>query len=72
MGLMVLSIIGVALAMLIMAVGTIVSNRSLRGSCGGRLVLGPDGQPLTCDSCPRRERPDDHPHGAACGASDSA
>jgi hypothetical protein len=57
MGVILLSIIGVALAMLTMAVGAIVSNRCLRGSCGGREVLGFDGEPLTCDTCPLRDTP---------------
>ena len=55
MGVMLLSIVGVALVMLMMAVGAIFSNRCLRGSCGGRAVLGFDGQPLTCDTCPLRD-----------------
>lgn len=54
MGLILLSIIGVALAMLAMAVGALVSKRCLRGSCGGPEVLGADGKPLTCDACPRQ------------------
>jgi hypothetical protein len=48
----------IGLAMLAMAVGTIFSRRCLRGSCGGPDVLGPDGQTLTCDTCPRRRTPD--------------
>jgi hypothetical protein len=59
MGVILLSIVGVALAMLIMAVGAIFSNRCLTGSCGGRAVLGFDGQPLTCDACPRRGQVDE-------------
>lgn len=57
MGTILLSILGVALAMLMMAVGAIVSNRCLRGSCGGRDVLGLEGEPLTCDTCPLRDTP---------------
>ena len=45
----------IAFAMLIMAVGAIVARRSLRGSCGGLSVRGPDGEPLDCDACPYRE-----------------
>jgi hypothetical protein len=41
-------------AMLAMAVGVVFGNRCLRGSCGGPEVLGPDGEPLTCDACPHR------------------
>jgi uncharacterized protein len=56
MGLILLSTVAVALVMLMMAVGVIFSNRCLRGSCGGRHVMGIDGQPLTCDTCPQRDR----------------
>ena len=45
-------------AMLAMAVGVVFGNRCLRGSCGGPEVLGPDGQPLTCDACPHRPSTD--------------
>lgn len=46
-----------ALAMAGMAVGVIFSNKCLRGSCGGPEVLGPDGQSLSCDTCPLKEKP---------------
>lgn len=45
-----------AFAMLIMAVGVIFRRPCLRGSCGGPEVLGPDGQPLSCEACPRRHK----------------
>jgi hypothetical protein len=45
-----------ALAMLVMAVGVIFSGRCLRGSCGGPAVLDADGEPITCATCPHRER----------------
>lgn len=44
-----------AVAMLIMSVGVLFSGRCLRGSCGGPDVLGPDGEPLSCATCPRRK-----------------
>jgi hypothetical protein len=43
-----LSIVVVAVVMIAMAVGTIFSNRCLRGSCGGPEVLGPSGESLSC------------------------
>ena len=52
-----LSICIIGLVMLAMAVGTMFSNRCLRGSCGGPDVLGPDGAALSCGSCPRRQVP---------------
>lgn len=62
MGLILLTIIVVALAMLSMAVGAIFSNRCLRGSCGGPDVLGPNGELLTCDTCPLRPKPQGGAH----------
>lgn len=44
-----------ALAMTGMSLGVIVSNRRLQGSCGGEEVLGPDGNPLSCGACPKKE-----------------
>jgi hypothetical protein len=41
-------------AVLAMAVGVIFRRPCLRGSCGGPAVTGPDGEPLSCDHCPRR------------------
>jgi hypothetical protein len=52
MGLLLLTIAVIGIAMLAMAVGAIFSNRCMRGSCGGPEVLGPDGESLSCDTCP--------------------
>ena len=41
--------------MAIMAVGLVFGNRCLRGSCGGPDVLGPDGESLSCATCPHRK-----------------
>ena len=54
-----LSVIVVGLAMLIMAVGVIFSNRCLRGSCGGDKVFDSDGKELVCDACPNRVSEDE-------------
>ncbi len=43
------------LAMAGMGIGVILGDRKLRGSCGGEEVLGPDGNPLSCGACPRKE-----------------
>ncbi len=45
-----------AIAMLIMAIGVILRRPCLRGSCGGPEVLSPDGEPLTCATCPNRKK----------------
>jgi hypothetical protein len=53
-----------AMAMAGMAVGVILSNRSLRGSCGGPDVVTADGEALSCGACPRNEQelcPSDDP-----------
>lgn len=44
-----------ALAIAGLAVGAMAGRRCLRGSCGGPEVLGPDGEPLSCEACPRRK-----------------
>ena len=54
MGLFLLTLGGMALVMAIMAVGVIFSGRCLRGSCGGPDAVGPDGEPLSCATCPHR------------------
>ncbi len=51
-----ISIVVIGIAMAAMAVGVMLSDRCLRGSCGGPEVLGPDGQPISCDACPARRR----------------
>ncbi|MGE0591660.1 MAG: hypothetical protein AB7G23_00870 [Vicinamibacterales bacterium] len=56
MMLVLLAIVVIGVAMLFMSVGVVVSNRCLRGSCGGPEVLGPDGTPISCDTCPVRRQ----------------
>lgn len=51
MQLLLLTIVAIAVIMAAMAVGVILGDRTLRGSCGGPPVLGPDGDPLTCPDC---------------------
>ena len=55
MTLVILSFFTFALIMTLMAVGVIFSDRCLRGSCGGREIIGPDGELLNCDTCPVRK-----------------
>ena len=64
MTLFLLTALIIGLVMLIMAVGVVFGNRCLRGSCGGPDVLGPDGEPLACETCPRRREVADTPHPA--------
>jgi hypothetical protein len=56
MQLFVLSALVIGIAMLAMAVGVLLSNRCLRGSCGGPEILGPNGESLACATCPNRSR----------------
>lgn len=47
-----------------MSVGVVLSNKELRGSCGGVALHDADGDPLSCGACPRQEReicPSDEP-----------
>lgn len=55
MAILLLTLAAFAIAMLIMAVGIIFKRPCLRGSCGGPDVLGRDGKPLTCATCPNRK-----------------
>ena len=49
-----LVLVGVAVAA--MAIGVMMKRPCLRGSCGGAAVTGPDGQKLSCETCPNRKR----------------
>jgi hypothetical protein len=53
--LILLAIVAIGLVMLAMSVGVLLSGRCLRGSCGGVGIVGPDGEPLTCATCPNRK-----------------
>ncbi len=41
---------------LAMAIGVIFRRPCLRGSCGGPAVTAPDGESLSCATCPNRRR----------------
>ncbi len=51
----ILSIVVIATVMLGLAIGVMFRGRCLRGTCGGEGVIGPNGEILTCDTCPRRK-----------------
>jgi hypothetical protein len=59
MEILILTIVFVAVIMAIMAIGLVFRGRCLRGSCGGNPVLGPDGEEITCATCPRRQEQDE-------------
>ncbi len=40
-----------------MALGQRLSGHCMRGSCGGPKVAGPDGEPISCATCPNRDKP---------------
>ena len=56
MTIILLSIVIFAIAMLIMAVGVIFKRPCLRGSCGGPEILAPNGESLSCATCPNRDK----------------
>ena len=55
MGVFLLTVIVMAIAMLVMAVGVLFRYPCLRGSCGGSDVLDADGESLRCTACPYRK-----------------
>ena len=42
-------------AMTVMSVGVILGQKHLRGSCGGPRIVGPDGDLMSCDTCPNKD-----------------
>lgn len=52
----VLVLIGIGGTVAAMAIGVIFKRPCLRGSCGGAAVHGPNGQKLSCATCPNRRR----------------
>jgi len=56
MTIILLSILIFGLAMLIMAVGIIFKRPCLRGSCGGPEMFAPNGDSLSCATCPNRDK----------------
>jgi hypothetical protein len=52
----VLAAVLIGAAVLFMAVGVIFRRPCLRGSCGGADVFGPDGEKLSCATCPNRDK----------------
>jgi len=53
----IISAVAIAIIMTAMAVGTIMTRgrKCLRGTCGGDEVVGPNGEDLLCDACPKRK-----------------
>jgi len=51
-----ISVAAIGFAMLIMAVGVIVQNKRLRGSCGGSEIFDCDGEAISCGACPNRQK----------------
>ncbi len=50
------SVVLIALAVGGMALGSRMTGRCLRGSCGGQPVVGPDGKEIgSCVGCPNRK-----------------
>jgi hypothetical protein len=51
------AIVLLGLALLGMAIGALTTGRCLRGSCGGPDLRLPDGQKISCATCPNRRTP---------------
>lgn len=51
----VLAVLVVGLAMAAMAVGLMIRGKCIRGTCGGEPVIGPDGKPVQCETCPNKD-----------------
>jgi hypothetical protein len=55
-----LAVVFFALAMTGLALGVIFRGKCIRGTCGGgNKVIGPDGKPIQCETCPNKE--EEHP-----------
>lgn len=51
-----LTIGAIAVIMFAMAIGVVMKRPCLRGSCGGPDVLTSDGDPISCETCPNRDK----------------
>lgn len=50
------AVIAFLLFFLLAGIGVIFKGKAIRGSCGNITVIGPDGEPLTCSTCPNRKK----------------
>ncbi len=64
-----LALVAIGIAVAAMAIGVMFKRPCLRGSCGGTAVLGPDGEKLSCATCPNRQRRPSTPETAATSES---
>ncbi len=55
-GLLALTIAAIAIVMFAMAIGVVMKRPCLRGSCGGPEVLDPNGDAVSCETCPNRNK----------------
>lgn len=51
-----LALVLIGAGVLAMAIGVMCRRPCLRGSCGGPAATTPDGQRLSCATCPNRRR----------------
>lgn len=66
--LLAITIVVIGFLMAIMAVGVVLQNKSLRGSCGGSEVFDCDGDAITCGACPNRNKKKKEPEHLPGGA----
>jgi len=50
------TIVFFGLCMVGLSIGVILSDRRLRGSCGGDALISPDGEAISCGACPKKEQ----------------
>jgi hypothetical protein len=60
-GMLAITVAAIAIVMFAMAIGVVMKRPCLRGSCGGPAVLDPDGDPLSCETCPNRNKSEHAP-----------
>ncbi len=53
--LFIVTMIIVLLGMGGLGIGYLLQGRCLRGRCGGEGIIGPDGEILLCNHCPKRK-----------------
>ena len=58
-----ITIAAIAIIMFAMAIGVVMKRPCLRGSCGGPDVLTSDGDPISCETCPNRNKTNAAPAG---------
>lgn len=51
-----LTLLALGIGIAAMAIGVMFKRPCLRGSCGGPALHTPEGEKISCDTCPNRRR----------------